>query len=45
MVRVRYLDGHAEVHIGDRALQVERRDTNRRNNTCPIELVSSALGS
>ena len=45
MVRVRYVDGRAEVSIGNRALHVERRDSDGRSDTCPIELVSSALGS
>ena len=44
-VRVRYADGRAEVRMGDRALHVERRDTDGPSYTCPVELVSSALGS
>ena len=44
-VRVRYADGRAEVRMGDRALHVERRDRDGRSDTCPIELVSAALGS
>jgi hypothetical protein len=44
-VRVRYVDGRAEVGIGDRALHVERRDKDDRSYTCPVELVSAALGS
>jgi hypothetical protein len=45
VVRVQYGDGRAKVQIGDRALQVERRDRDGRDYTCPIELVSAALGS
>jgi hypothetical protein len=44
-VQVRYVDGGAEVHIGERLLQVQRRDNDTRTDTCPIELVSAALGS
>ena len=44
-VRVRYADGGAEVRIGERLLQVQRRDNDTRTDTCPIELVSAALGS
>ena len=44
-VRVQYADGGAEVRIGERLLQVQRRDNDTRTNTCPIELVSAALGS
>jgi hypothetical protein len=44
-VHVRYADGGAEVRIGERLLQVQRRDNDARTNTCPIELVSAALGS
>ncbi len=44
-VRVRYADGGAEVRIGERLLQVQRRDNDTRANTCPIELVGAALGS
>jgi hypothetical protein len=45
LVRVQYADGRAEVQIGDRALQVERRDNDARDYTCPIELVSASLGA
>ena len=44
-VRVRYAGGGAEVRIGERLLQVQRRDNDTRTDTCPIELVSAALGS
>jgi hypothetical protein len=44
-VTVSYTEGHAEVRIGDRALQVDRRDDDARAYTCPIELVTAALGS
>ena len=44
-VVVHYADGHAEVRIGDRTLDVDRRDDVSRANTCPIELVTAALGS
>ena len=44
-VRIHYADGGAEVRIGERLLQVQRRDNDTRTSTCPIELVSAALGS
>ena len=44
-VRVRYTGGGAEVQIGERLLNVQRRDNDTRTSTCPIELVSAALGS
>ena len=45
MVRVQYAAGQAQVRIGQRVLQVERRDDDQRSSSCPIELVSAALGS
>jgi hypothetical protein len=45
VVSVRYSKGHARVQIGDRLLDVERRDDDARAHTCPIELVTAALGS
>jgi len=45
LVRVHYSDGRAEVRIGERVLPVDRRDNETRDYTCPIELVSAALGS
>jgi hypothetical protein len=44
-VHVRYAGGGAEVRIGQRLLQVQRRDDDTRTDTCPLELVSAALGS
>ncbi len=44
-VSARYNAGHAEVQIGDRLLAVDRRDDDLRTHTCPIELVTAALGS
>jgi hypothetical protein len=44
-VTVRYADGHAQVQIGDRTLKVDRRDDVSRTYTCPLELVTAALGS
>ena len=44
-VSARYSAGHAEVQIGDRLLEVDRRDNDLRTRTCPIELVTAALGS
>jgi len=44
-VEVRYDQGRAEVKIGDRTLKVDRRDNDAREATCPIELVTAALGS
>jgi hypothetical protein len=45
IVHVQYAGGQAEVRIGLRTLQVERRDDDQRASVCPIELVSAALGS
>ena len=45
MVQVRYTEDGAEVQIGEQLLQVQRRDNDARANTCPIELVTAALGS
>jgi hypothetical protein len=44
-VYVRYVDGQAQVRIGARSLEVERRDDAGRTHTCPLELVTAALGS
>jgi hypothetical protein len=44
-VIVHYTDGHAEVRIGERTLDVDQRDNLSRAHTCPIELVTAALGS
>jgi hypothetical protein len=43
-VRVRYVEGRAEVQIGDRVLHIDQSDNQRRGDTCPIELVTAALG-
>jgi hypothetical protein len=45
VVRARYLSGRAEVWVGDRPLQVERRDEEDRTYGCPIEFVTAALSS
>lgn len=45
VLRVRCVDGHAQVHIGDRVIEVDRRDNALRTKTCPVELVTAALGS
>jgi len=45
VARARYVQGRAEVTIGSNAFDVERRDDERRAYTCPIELVTAALGS
>jgi hypothetical protein len=44
-VCARYVEGCAEVRIGDRIVEVDRRDNDARTYTCPVELVSSALGA
>ncbi len=44
-VCVRYVDGRAEVQVGERSLMVNRRDDETRTFTCPLELVTAALGS
>ena len=44
-VIARSLDGRAEVRLGDRRLEVERRDEDSRAYTCPLELVTAALAS
>jgi len=43
-VRVHYIEGRAKVQIGDRVLHIDRRDNQRRDESCPIELVTAALG-
>ena len=45
VVTVRYQDGHAKVRMGERVLEVDRRDNETRVHICPIELVTAALGS
>ena len=45
IVRVQYAAGQAEVHIGERVLQVGRHDDDSRTATCPMELIAAALGS
>jgi hypothetical protein len=45
VVQVRYANDRAEVRIGHRTLEVERRDDQARTHTCPLELVVAALGS
>ena len=45
VVHVSYDGDRAQVRIGTRALQVDRRDDDSRGYTCPIELVSAALGA
>jgi len=44
LVSVHYTSGRAQVQVGDRVLQVDRRDNAERAYTCPIELVTAALG-
>jgi hypothetical protein len=44
-VAVSYVHGHAVVQIGDRRLAVDRRDDTSRAHSCPVELVTAALGS
>jgi hypothetical protein len=45
LVRVHYEAGQAWVRIGARALQVDRRDNETRDETCPIELIGASLGA
>ena len=45
VVRARLTEGQAEIQIGERLIEVDRRDNDARANSCPIELVSAALGS
>ena len=42
---VYYENGQAVVEIAGREVNVERRDTENRGETCPIEFISVALGS
>lgn len=44
-VRVQLVDAVVEVRVGDRVLEVDRSDNDARVATCPVELVSAALGS
>lgn len=45
VVTVRYDGSQAHVAVGNRCLVVDRRDDQDRSSVCPVELVSSALGS
>jgi hypothetical protein len=45
VVSARYAAGRVEVQLDDRLLTVERRDDAGRTCSCPIELLSAALGS
>ncbi len=42
---VLYKDGAAEVDVGVRTIRVGRRDADDSANLCPVELVTSALGT
>ena len=42
---VDYVSGQAQVTIGDRSFTVDRRDNDARTLSCPVQLVSAALGS
>ena len=44
-VSVRYIDGRAEVEIAGRRMAIDRRDRDEREQSCPIEFLSIALGS
>ena len=43
-VSVQYVKGRAEVQVADHTLEVRRRDKTD-DYTCPIDLVTAALGS
>ena len=45
VVVVEYKDGFANVIIGNRKITVARRDADTREDLCPVELISAALGS
>jgi len=45
VVIVEYKDGLANVLIGNRKIEVARRDADNRDTLCPVELISSSLGS
>lgn len=45
VVTVTYDASCARVDVGGRTLEVDRRDDTGRARTCPLELVSAALGS
>jgi uncharacterized OsmC-like protein len=42
---VRTFKDHTKVDIGNRSIEVDRRDNPSRENICPMELVAAALGS
>lgn len=42
---IQYHDGVAEAFVGGRTVRVGRRDVDDRDNFCPVELVTSALGT
>ncbi len=45
LVSARYVDGRALIEMGERNLQVERRDSDTRIGSCPLEMISAALAS
>lgn len=44
-VTVKYRNGHANVLVGSRTLNISRQDENAPEYLCPIELISAAIGS
>ena len=45
MTHVSLIAGRAEVRMGDRAFAVSRRDDRHDPVSCPVELITAALGS
>jgi hypothetical protein len=41
----RLVDGIARVSIDGRTISISRNNENDRENICPVELISAALGS
>jgi hypothetical protein len=44
-IKISYNNGQAVVEMGYRTVLVNRRDTNDREQICPLEWLSVALGS
>ncbi len=45
MTHVSLIAGRAEVRMGDSAFVVSRRDDRHDPASCPVELITAALGS
>ena len=44
-VLINFKDGRANVQLGDRKIEIARRDAHALDYLCPVEMISAALGS